>query len=153
MSSRIGEDDDSLLRAHCPASLDQLEALMQQVDAAGRRAGAEGDCLHDLRLVVEEACVNVMRHAYAGQAQPGELSLSMHADRLDGRPAVRVELCDRGRAFNPLEAAEPGLDTPAEERPIGGLGIHLIRNLTERQHYTRDDRHGNRLVLHKVLAA
>lgn len=142
----------ALLRLRCRATPEHLPSLLRQVDDALRQGGARGDVAHDLRLAVEEACVNVMRHAWKGFEEPGELSLEIEATRLGAEPALRVELSDHGRAFNPLAAATPDLLEAAEDRPIGGLGIHLIRSLTDEQRYSRDALGGNRLVLLKRIA-
>ena len=50
--------------------------------------------------------------------------------------------------FNPLEAPEPDLDSPIETRPIGGLGIHLVRNITDGLVYRRNEGR-SRLVMRK----
>ncbi|PKL55888.1 MAG: ATP-binding protein, partial [Methanomicrobiales archaeon HGW-Methanomicrobiales-6] len=53
--------------------------------------------------------------------------------------AVRVTIIDDGVAFDPLTAPPPPLDVPAEERPIGGLGIHFIRTVMDSVTYARKD--------------
>jgi serine/threonine-protein kinase RsbW len=139
----------ALLRLRCRATPEHLPGLLRQVDDALRLGGADADAAHDLRLVIEEACVNVMRHAWKGFEVPGELSLEIQSTRLGSDPALKIEVSDHGVAFNPLAAETPDLLMPAQERPIGGLGIHLIRSLTDEQHYSRDAVHGNRLILIK----
>ena len=62
------------------------------------------------------------------------------------RPSVE----DDGLPFNPLEAPEPDLDSPIETRQIGGLGIHLVRNVTDGLEYRRNEGR-NRLVIRKQL--
>jgi serine/threonine-protein kinase RsbW len=52
---------------------------------------------------------------------------------------VTAEVEDDGRAFNPLEAAAPNLDASIDERPIGGLGIHLVRSVMTSVEYRRQD--------------
>jgi len=49
-----------------------------------------------------------------------------------------VEVSDNGKPFNPLDHPEPDLNQPLEERPIGGLGIHLIRKFVDQLAYRRD---------------
>src|SRR3972149_2128252 len=97
-------------------ALDRIEQLL--LDQA-----VEVQLASEMRLIAEEGLANVLRHAYA----PGE----------EGETEVRRELRDSGRPFNPLEHPEPDLETPSEERPVGGLGIHLIRSLTDVQTYVR----------------
>jgi anti-sigma regulatory factor (Ser/Thr protein kinase) len=96
-----------------------------------------------MRLIAEEGLANIVRHAYEPEEE-GEIEVLLALSETE----VRLELRDSGRPFNPLEHPEPDLEAPIEERPLGGLGVHLIRSLTDAQTYTR---HGqvNVLVLIK----
>jgi anti-sigma regulatory factor (Ser/Thr protein kinase) len=61
-----------------------------------------------------------------------------------------IRIADRGKAYNPLLREDPDTTLPAEERPIGGLGVHFCKKLTEVQHYEyRDGR--NILTLRRKL--
>ena len=63
-----------------------------------------------------------------------EIALTSEADKLT------IELSDDGRAFNPLDdAPEPDLDAAIEDRPIGGLGVHMVRTFMDEMHYRRDE--------------
>jgi len=55
-----------------------------------------------------------------------------------------MEFEDRGREFNPLEISEPDLDTPIENRQLGGLGIHLVKKMMDEAQYRRE---GDRNIL------
>jgi len=61
-----------------------------------------------------------------------------------------LTVTDDGHPFNPLEAPEPDTTLPVEERPIGGLGIYLLRKMFDRMDYTRTDGK-NRVTLRKKL--
>jgi anti-sigma regulatory factor (Ser/Thr protein kinase) len=64
---------------------------------------------------------------------------------------IEMEFEDRGREFNPLEIGEPDLDSPIENRQLGGLGIHLVRKMMDEAKYRREgDR--NILMLRKAKA-
>lgn len=77
-----------------------------------------------------------------------EVVISLTLD--DGSVVLCVE--DDGPAFDPLAAPEPDLDAPLEDRPVGGLGIHLLREMMDTLDYVRrDDR--NRLILRKRVQA
>ena len=115
-----------------PAALDELESLLSSEQLPL-------ETIRELRLVAEEVISNIIRYAFkGGEEQRIEVILSC-----DGQE-VRLELRDQGMPFNPLEAPEPDLDAPLETRPEGGLGIHLMRKLTDEMSYVRQ---GGRNVL------
>jgi anti-sigma regulatory factor (Ser/Thr protein kinase) len=66
-----------------------------------------------------------------------------------GSVVLAVE--DDGVPFNPLQAQEVDIGTPPEERRVGGLGIHIVRNVMNELKYTRQDGR-NRLVMRKRFA-
>ena len=80
---------------------------------------------HDVRLAAEEVCSNVIAHGYPGSAGPVTL-------RLERRPhAVVVTVEDTGVPFDPASAPEPRLDAEWDQRPEGGLGWHLVRQVMD----------------------
>jgi len=124
------------------ARLESLEAVRAFVEEACRRAGGNASACFDLKLAVDEACTNIIEHGYAGGS--GEtIALACETDG----DAVRVTIVDRGRAFRPSELPSPDLSASWEERPIGGLGWHLIRKAVDEIDYGPDPAGGNRLTL------
>lgn len=116
-----------------------LDACRQA--AAGR--GVTDEAQRDLVVALEELVTNVLQHGAAGGRVPDvEVSL----DVLDG--VFVLVVADDGPAFDPLRVAPPARDRPLEDRPIGGLGIHLVRQLMDEVTYARVDGH-NRLELRK----
>lgn len=109
-----------------------LRAAVEFVDrfaAAERLPDGEGARLH---LLVEELLTNLGKYGYdLGGAGRAELEL-----RRDGERVV-LTMIDDGRAFDPLAAPPPDLDQEVEDRPVGGLGLHLIRTLAEQASYAR----------------
>lgn len=83
-----------------------------------------------LRLVLEELVVNVVNYAY-GEGGDGPLDITVE-NRDD---AIVVTLTDKGVPFNPLEQEAPETDLPPEDRPIGGLGIFLVREMMDNVSY------------------
>jgi serine/threonine-protein kinase RsbW len=85
----------------------------------------------NLQLILEEILVNVVSH---GQPAPGasiEIALGLGAEELE------LEIQDSGAAFNPLTAPAPEITASLEDRPIGGLGVHLVKRLSDRLEYQR----------------
>jgi anti-sigma regulatory factor (Ser/Thr protein kinase) len=70
----------------------------------------------------------------------------VRADLTDGELVIEVE--DDGRPFNPLQIPPPDMDRPLEQRSVGGLGLHLVRELTSSIEYTRREEK-NHLVMRK----
>ena len=112
----------------------ELEKLVGFAADFGRKAGLVGKDLFTLQLVVEELVTNVIEHGGvpAGE-EAGRVELSI------GNGELRIRLTDRGKEFNPLLLAEPAPVLPLEERPVGGLGVHFCRKLTDAQDYERRD--------------
>ncbi|MCR5137190.1 MAG: SpoIIE family protein phosphatase [Oscillospiraceae bacterium] len=84
-------------------------------------------------LAVEELYVNIASYAYA----PGCGPATVRVETAKTPHAVTVTFIDRGMPYNPLEEPDPELDLPSEERPIGGLGIYLVKNSVDGISYER----------------
>ncbi len=85
-------------------------------------------------LTYEELVTNTIKYAYRDQELHWiEIVVAVDDD------LVELEVSDDGEAFDPTAQEPPDTSLPAEERPIGGLGLHLIRNLTDAFSYRRED--------------
>jgi anti-sigma regulatory factor (Ser/Thr protein kinase) len=98
-----------------------------------------------LHLALEEAVINVINHGYA-DGQSHTFTVELAAD--DRR--VTVIVTDDAPAYNPLARAEVDVTLALEDRPIGGLGVHLVKKLMDSAHYERRDNH-NILTLVRTL--
>jgi anti-sigma regulatory factor (Ser/Thr protein kinase) len=123
-----------------PATKAQLAVFLGFVDLISERYGLDRDHAHRLKLVLEEAIVNVVEHGYATRREPGDLTLT--AD-VEGGVAM-VTLQDHGTPFGPDDAPPPDLDSDWDQRRVGGLGWHLIRELTDAVAYHPGDAAGGR---------
>jgi anti-sigma regulatory factor (Ser/Thr protein kinase) len=115
------------------ARLESLEAFRHFVREGARAAALNDEKLWRLDLVLEEALVNVFRYAYPTD-RPGEVRVGWRSGENGG---LTVVICDSGREFDPLSKAPPDLTADLEDRPIGGLGIHLIRQIAASVQYQR----------------
>lgn len=126
------------------AELGKLEGFTADFAA---KAGLSDKDLFALQIVVEELVTNVIDY---GGVPAGE-----HAVRVDLATEggeLHIRLTDRGKEYNPLLREDPDVTLPAEQRPIGGLGVHFCKKLTDAQEYERRDG-CNVLVLRKKLSA
>jgi len=106
-------------------TLDDLPRILEFAESIFEEAGVDPEAHFGLQLAIEEACANVLEHAYAGDS--GEFTLSIAVSGRD----MYVTLTDRGRPFDPNSVAPPALDVPLEDRRVGGLGLHLMRELMD----------------------
>src|ERR1051326_9001098 len=84
-------------------------------------------------LALEEHLANIFNYGYETGGNP-EVVVRLERRQTD----FLVEISDNGKAFNPLDHPEPDIKRPLEERPIGGLGIHLIRKFVDQLSYRRE---------------
>ena len=97
-------------------------------------------------LAIEEIVTNCIHYGY-DDAEDHTIVITLHvADQ-----TLTMTVVDDGHAFDPLANDPPDLTLAVEDRPIGGLGIHLLKNLTDGMSYERRDGF-NRLTLTKRLA-
>ena len=128
------------------ATLDNLPELLATADQACERAGASREVRDAVRLAVEEVSVNVITHGYA-EGEPGPITLELDWERCP----MTIEIADRARRFNPDTLPAPSLDAAWEDRPIGGLGWHLVRQMVDEVRYRPDPECGNHLTLVKHI--
>ncbi len=102
-----------------------------------------------VNLALEEALVNSIQYAYPTGTK-GEISLT--AEWTDDKHDITFTLVDSGIPFNPLTVEEADTTLGVQERPIGGLGIFLVRQLMDEVNYQRTDKGENMLTMTKHLA-
>jgi serine/threonine-protein kinase RsbW len=119
-----------------------------------------------IQLALEETVTNVINHGYGGQpAGTRRFTVELSVEPTSGaaQPAdsaavaaggvsVRMVVRDDAPAYDPLARPPVDISLPIEDRPIGGLGVHLVKNLMQHTHYERADGH-NVLTMDRVLNA
>jgi serine/threonine-protein kinase RsbW len=125
--------DSSIERLTLPARVESVRAFHKFVRVGAEAVGLESADMDKLDLVLEEILVNIARYAYDGGVGEIEVAYSRQAGSL------QVEVADSGRSFNPLEAAPPDLTLGLADRPVGGLGVLLVRQIVAALSYRRED--------------
>ena len=110
---------------------EELGRALDAIEAYLRSESVNEEQLGEIRLVAEEGLKNVLDHAYSEAVGRVETLVSVASE------AIRLEIRDWGPPFDPLELGRPPLDTPLDRRPLGGLGVHLMKSLTDEQRYSR----------------
>ena len=112
----------------------EVEALGAFVKQVAGQLSLDKSMVGKLRLAVEEAVVNVMEYAYP-KGTTGDVNIRATSN---GR-RLKFIITDTGVSFNPTEVAAADTTLSAEERPVGGLGILLVRELMDSINYERID--------------
>jgi len=123
----------------------EIARLINWVEACCAADGLADDLRFKMTLALDEAVMNVITNAFAEMPPPHLITVRLEITA----EAFAAEVIDNGHPFDPTGAPEPDLTLPLERRQPGGLGVHLMRAMTDRLHYRRsNDR--NILRLEKV---
>jgi sigma-B regulation protein RsbU (phosphoserine phosphatase) len=122
-----------------PNDIATIPQLNEFIDTVAEEVGLDMSLTMSLNLALEEAVVNVMDYAYT-EGQRGNVDIEVTADQ----QWLTFVISDTGIAFDPTAKEDVDTTLSAEERPIGGLGIFLVRQLMDDIDYKRE---GNKNVL------
>lgn len=131
---------------------EQIQAACQFVAQAAKAAGLEEQAVFHVELCCDEACTNIIEHAYGGE-DVGQITLRYH---IDGDNFV-ITILDNGRSFQPESVSPPqsiSAQNPkeaVENLQIGGLGIHFMRQLMDDLQFVFDKQEGNKLIMTKKI--
>jgi len=103
---------------------DAIAPASAAAEAWLQRHGAGPRTVFLIQLAIEELVTNCIKYAY-DDAAGHTIAIAL---ALDG-PSLTMTVVDDGRPFNPLTVPPPDLASPIEDRPIGGLGLHLVREM------------------------
>ena len=117
-----------------PHDINTIPQLNEFIDTVCEELEIDMALAMSLNLAMEEAVVNVMDYAYPAGTE-GEVNIEAIADETQ----LHFIISDSGKPFDPTAKEEVDTTLSAEERPIGGLGIHLIRQLMDDISYERKD--------------
>ena len=117
---------------HIKNELAQLPRLYEFLDLHTSAYGLEEQLTMQIKLALEEVVTNVILYAY-----PNKKDQDIRIDMNYVNKQLAIVITDKGTPFNPLEMKEPDITLPPEERPIGGLGIYLVKQLMTEVTYSR----------------
>ena len=126
--------------------LSELERVHAIVWQFGKSHQFSEVMINNINLALEEIVTNVIEHGYEDSNQH---FIIIRFSLQEGEVIAEVE--DDAQPFNPLKVPVPDLNTSLEDRPIGGLGIHLVRNVMDTMDY-RNHEGKNCLKLTKKIA-
>jgi serine/threonine-protein kinase RsbW len=127
------------------ASVPGVREAESELLAFATASGLPKDAIWRLEVALDEVLSNVVRHGSAG-GRVGPIAVDLD---IEG-PRIEVVVTDDAPPFNPLEVQAPDASVPLEDRPMGGLGIALVKALMDEVTYERRDGR-NRLTFRKTL--
>lgn len=117
-----------------PAKIENLHAMMAFVRTFMETNSANNTAIMQTELAIEEALVNIINYAYPGDEGDMEVTCDWAAD---GKATFKI--LDSGAPFDSVKKKEPDITRPVEEKPIGGLGIFLLKKMMDDVKYERID--------------
>lgn len=121
-----------------------LAQIAQFVTNWATKAQLDHRAAYALEMAVDEACSNIIQHAYGGE---GKGDITLHCQQLsDG---LKVTIIDYGKPFNPSTVKTPDVAAPIEERDEGGLGLFLIKQLMDEVTFDFDDKQNTLVIIKK----
>ena len=113
---------------------EELERLTAAVETLAEQDQWPAALTFKVNLVLEELVLNVINYAYEESGHHVDVSLVCNEEDLV------IEITDEGTPFDPLQdAPAPDMESPVEERSIGGLGVYLVRSMTSDMQYRREE--------------
>jgi serine/threonine-protein kinase RsbW len=111
------------------ADLKNLATIRSSVEDAARRINGSPEVVTDIMIAVNEAVTNIIVHGYKKQPKIIEIELDKDEDR------ILVYIHDQAPRFDPTSVPAPNLASPLENRSLGGMGIPMMRRLTDEMVY------------------
>ncbi|GAB2558070.1 ATP-binding protein [Spirosoma aerophilum] len=132
-----------------PGTFDSLEGIRQVVKEEARQAGLSKKATYNLMLAIDEIATNIIMHGYEENNLEGPIDVLSEFEN----GALTVTLEDDAPPFDPLQReslSEEFFARPLEERPIGGMGIHLTIKAVDEFKYTFSDNRNHNIFIVKT---
>ncbi len=127
-----------------PGNFESLAPISNFIVDQAEDAGFSPGEVYAIQTAVDEACANIIDHAYGGE-NIGEIEI--HITQI--KKGIKVILKDKGEPFDPDDVPEPDIASPLEIRKERGLGIFFMRQLMDKVVFKFSPSHGNTLTLIK----
>ena len=125
---------------------ENLAEIREFINSAAVEAGFSKDAIDNIILAVDEACTNIIKHAYK-YFPDGKIILNLKTDK----KTFTIEIIDYGKSFEPGLVTNPDLLKYFNEKRVGGLGMYLMKALMDDIKYTSVPGKFNRVSLTKNI--
>ena len=117
------------------AQVEKLNEVLAFVDERLERYDCPIKIQTQIDIAVEEIFVNIANYAYAPETGDAIIKVGISEDPLE----VTISFADSGVPYDPLAKEDPDITLPAEKRPIGGLGIYMVKKSMDNVEYEHKD--------------
>ncbi len=117
------------------ATLDNIPEVTAFVDGLLEEQDCPMKAQIQIDVAIDEIFSNIARYAYKG----GKGNATVRVEMEKNPAAVRITFADNGTPYNPLEQDDPDITLSADDRPIGGLGIFVVKKTMDDLHYAYRD--------------
>lgn len=129
-----------------PGRFESLPKIRDFIVNAAVNAGLDEPDVYAVELAVDEACSNIIEHAYGGE-DIGDIHCTCKVANND----LIIILKDHGQPFEPESVPEPNFNAPLEELKPGGAGLYLMRKMMDEVQFKFTPKDGNTLVMVKRI--
>lgn len=134
-----------------PGRYEEIKTIVKFVAEGAVKAGLDEDALFHVELCCDEACTNIIEHAYGGE-DIGPIRISYEVDGA----SFKIIINDKGNPFDlndipPPPPEDMGPEEAIDTIKVGGLGIHFMRKLMDEVRFDFDQRKGNTLTMVKKI--
>jgi serine/threonine-protein kinase RsbW len=127
-----------------PGNYKSLAKISHFVEQAIKQAGLNARDAYSVKLAIDEACCNIIDHAYGGEDK-GDIECFWRVEA----DCLHIELRDHGNPFNPENVPSPQFDVPLENLKERGAGFYLMKKLMDSVDYQYKTETGNLMTLEK----
>jgi serine/threonine-protein kinase RsbW len=142
----LGQKENRKRELRVKSRTDNLSVIRDFVSENALSAGIDAVVVDKIMLAVDEACTNIIKHAYRSSPE-GEIILNIEYDE----NKFTITIIDYGKSFEPDRVPLPDLQKYYKEHKVGGLGMYLMKSLMDDVKYTSIPGKYNRVLLSKNI--
>jgi serine/threonine-protein kinase RsbW len=134
-------------RLKFPGQSDNLEIIRDTVSRIAEKVGFNEGDISKIELAVDEACANVIKHAFQGKgAKPIDIDITVESNKFT------IIVGDRGKGFDVSKLRKPDMNEYLSKMRVGGLGIFLIQTLMDEVHFESKPGKGTHVKMIKFIS-
>lgn len=129
MTSKLKTQSGKTYRLKLPADSQNLDIIRKFIAGISENMGFPEEEIYKIELAVDEACANVVKHAYLTNSRKDRI---INIEARDKKDRLEIIIFDKGKGFDPKKVKTPEIVEYMKKMKRGGLGIYLIRELMDK---------------------